>query len=216
MKYFSFKPLREWFGFSRRERRSSFILLIIIALVAGARFIVPSKKIPVEFVTLEIPDKVTDGIKHEPQAMRSKPIAGKGQNEVSYQVIELNSCDSSLLETLPGIGPVLSARIIKYRNLLGGFADKDQLKEVYGLSAETFSLISNRVKADPSMIRKININSAEYKQLVRLPYFEKGEAAGILKYREGRGRIEAMSDLVDNKIITEEKAVKVKWYLDFK
>ncbi len=91
----------------------------------------------------------------------------------------------------------------------------DQLKEVYGLSEETFSLIRNRVKADPSMIRKISINSAEYRQLIRLPYFEKSEVTAILKYRELKGRINGIGDLVDNKLITEEKAEKVKWYLEF-
>lgn len=215
MKNFSFKPLREWFGFTRRERRSSFILLIIIVLVTTARYIVPSKKTPVEFVTLEIPYKAADSLKQEPQAASSVPIAGKRQDRVSFQVIELNSCDSSLLKTLPGIGPVLSARIIKYRNLLGGFADKDQLKEVYGLSAETFSLISNRVKADPSMIRKININTADYRQIIRLPYFEKEEVSAILKYRERRGRIGGLDELVGNSILSKEKGENVRLYLEF-
>ena len=215
MKYFSFKPLREWFGFTRRERRSSFILLIIIALVAGARFSVPSKKMSVEMITLEIPDKHAESVKQVTQVSKGNTFTRLPERAQSFQVVELNTCDSASLEALPGIGPVLSARIIKYRNLLGGFADKDQLKEVYGLSAETFSLISNRVKADPSMIRKININTAEYRQLIRLPYFEKSEVTAILKYRELNGRINKLSDIVENKIITEEKADKVKWYFEF-
>ena len=59
-------------------------------------------------------------------------------------LLDINSCDSSSLVMLPGIGPVLSARIIKFRSLLGGFARKDQLKEVYGLPIETYNLISER------------------------------------------------------------------------
>ena len=65
------------------------------------------------------------------------------------------------------------------------------------------------------MIRKININTAEYRQLIRLPYFEKSEVTAILKYRELNGRINRLSDIVENKIITEEKADKVKWYFEF-
>jgi DNA uptake protein ComE-like DNA-binding protein len=216
MKYFSFKPVREWFGFTRRERRSSFILLIIIAIVAGIRFIVPSKKMPVEMITLEFPDKSAESVKQVTQASKGNTYTRRPERETVYKVVELNSCDSASLEALPGIGPVLSARIIRYRNLLGGYADADQLKEVYGLSEETFNLIRSRVKADPAMVRKININSAEYKQLIRMPYFEKGEVTGILKYREGRGRIDSLGDLVENKIISEEKAAKVRWYLEFK
>ncbi len=48
-------------------------------------------------------------------------------------ILNLNICDSASLEALPGIGPVLSSRIIKYRNLIGGYVSVDQLKEVYGL-----------------------------------------------------------------------------------
>jgi DNA uptake protein ComE-like DNA-binding protein len=215
MKLFSFKPLREWFGFTRRERRSSFILLIIIAIIVTVRFIIPASKMPVEMVNLKLHERSGNPIGQKPQAPEKQHYTQNAKRRVPVQIIDLNSSDSASLEALPGIGPVLSVRIIKYRNLLGGFASIDQLKEVYGLSEETFSLIRNRVKADPSMIRKISINSAEYRQLIRLPYFEKSEAASILKYRELNGRINKLSDIVDNKIITEEKADKVKWYLEF-
>jgi competence protein ComEA len=130
-------------------------------------------------------------------------------------LLDINSCDSASLVRLPGIGPVLSARIIKYRRLLGGFARIDQLKEVYGLPAETFDLIKGRVYADSSAVTRININSAGYKELSRLPYFEKYEVTSILKYRELKGRVEGMADLIDNKLITVEKASKVRPYLKF-
>jgi len=215
MKYFSFKPVRDWFGFTRRERRSSFILLLIIAVVAGIRFVVPSKKISVDMITLEIPDKPVERVKQVNQATAVKTYTRRPERETVNKVVDLNSCDSASLEALPGIGPVLSARIIRYRNLLGGYAVVDQLKEVYGLSEETFNLISSRVKADPSRVKKININSAEYKQLIRLPYFEKGEVTGIVKYREGRGRIGNMEELVNKGIIAEKTAERVKDYIVF-
>lgn len=170
---------------------------------------------PVEIVNLEIRERSGDTIGQKPQVAGKQPYTQKAKRNVPVQIIDLNSCDSASLESLPGIGPVLSVRIIKYRNLLGGFARVDQLNEVYGLTEETFTLIRNRVRADPSMIRKISINSAEYRQLIRLPYFEKSEVAAILKYRELKGRINGIGDLVENKLIAEEKAEKLKWYLEF-
>ena len=131
-------------------------------------------------------------------------------------LIDLNNCDSALLVTLPGIGPVLSVRIIKYRNLLGGFASVNQLKEVYGLPPETFEIIKGRVFADSSVIIGININTAGYKELSRLPYLENYEITSILKYRELKGRIEEMNDLTENKLLTVEKADKVSPYLNFR
>lgn len=131
-------------------------------------------------------------------------------------LINLNNCDSAQLVTLPGIGPVLSVRIIKYRNLIGGFASVNQLKEVYGLPPETFEIIKGRVFADSSAIIGININTAGYKELSRLPYLENYEIASILKYRELKGRIEGMNDLTENKLLTVEKADKVRPYLNFR
>jgi len=129
--------------------------------------------------------------------------------------IDINTSDSATIVRLPGIGPVLSARIIKYRHLLGGFATIEQLKEVYGLSEETFEKIKGRVVADSTQITRININSATYKELLRFPYFEKYEVSAILKYRELKGRITEIEDLAENKLITREKVYKVRPYLKY-
>ena len=131
-------------------------------------------------------------------------------------LIDINNCDSVSLVSLPGIGPVLSARIIKYRKLLGGFAKKEQIKEVYGLSEETYDLISGSIFADSSAITRINVNSADYKELAKLIYLEKYEVTAILKYRDLMGRVTGIADLVENKLINKEKASKVEPYLNFK
>jgi len=130
-------------------------------------------------------------------------------------VVDINRCDTSELIKLPGIGPVLSLRIIKYRNLLGGYVRKDQLREVYGLPAETYDLIKDKVYVDTLIITTIDINSADFRTLVRFPYFDKSDVTSILKYRELEGRISSIEELVDNKLISEEKAGKVRSYLRF-
>jgi DNA uptake protein ComE-like DNA-binding protein len=215
MKKISFGPLKEWFGYTRRERRSSFILLIIISAVAGIRLIVPGKNMTVEIMPVnsieEITDTITgkvftDGYQVNYHSMRADQIRKK---------LDINSCDSASLEALPGLGPVLSARIIKYRNLLGGFASVNQLREVYGLSEETFNLVSGMLEADSADVTKININDADYKKLIRLPYFERYDVAAILKYRELKGRVEGIEELVENKLITGETASRVRPYMEF-
>jgi hypothetical protein len=131
------------------------------------------------------------------------------------QKIDLNTCDSVSLVKLPGIGPVLSARIIKYRHLLGGFASVDQLKDVYGLPVETFDLIKGRLFADSTVIKRINVNSSGFNDKSRIPYLERSDVSSILKYRELKGRISGVSDLVENKLITAEKARKAGPYLKY-
>ncbi len=63
--------------------------------------------------------------------------------------IEINTAAAQQFETLPGIGPAVAKRIVKYRRMIGGFDDIDQLKKVYGLSDETFKHIRPRICVRP-------------------------------------------------------------------
>jgi DNA uptake protein ComE-like DNA-binding protein len=215
MKHFSFEPIKNWFGYTRRERRSSFILLLLILAIAAVRFVIPQKNMSVELIRMDKQEYLNDPLpainegyvkSASPRQKAVKPKPG---------LLEINTCDSAALEALPGIGPVLSVRIIRYRNLLGGYASVSQLREVYGLSEETFNIISGRLTADTSLIKKIDINKADYKQLIRLPYFEKAEVAAILKYRELKGKIGGINELIENRLIAADKADRVKPYLKY-
>jgi competence protein ComEA len=224
----NFEPFKAWFGFTRRERRATFILLVILIIVLVLRVVVPEKNADIEDVTAGLSFysdlKKADVVKEKSREKFvpfSKSISDtpvKKKNYVRYAKkasLDLNTCDTAQLIALPGIGPVLSARIIKYRNLLGGYASVSQLNEVYGLPPETYELIKDRLFADTSLLKRININSAGYKDLTKLPYFEKYEVQAILKYRELKGRIGGMNEMVENKLIPFEKGPKVKPYLKF-
>jgi competence protein ComEA len=275
---FNREPIKNWFGFTRRERRSTFIMLILVLLIIGFRYTIPESHIDIDIftdtllykakshadtasgkVSLFDPNTASyDGLLKSglvPKEARTimsyrnkggrfrqpsdikkvygidstraeelvqfvnvkKPVSyNRGSESLPHlSKIDINKSDSSELVSLPGIGPVLSARIIKYRRLLGGYVRVDQLKEVYGLSAETFELIKERVFADSVVVERIKINSAGYRELTRFPYFEKYEVTSILKYREIKGRINSISDLAENKLITIEKAARIRPYLNF-
>lgn len=212
----SFKDFfRNWFGYSRRERRSTFILLNIIVIITGIRYVFPFheisiKEIPVDLIGLKADSTwqpVDNQVHNEQKQVKT--------NYIKRKLLNLNSCDSASLEALPGIGPVLSTRIIKYRYLLGGFVSTEQLKEVYGLTEETFDMISPRVFADSLTIRKIRINDADFKALIRHPYFNRNDVSAILKYRELKGKITGIGDMTENKLISPETAIKIGEYLDF-
>jgi DNA uptake protein ComE-like DNA-binding protein len=136
-------------------------------------------------------------------------------NKQLKRPIDINLSDTSELIILPGIGSVLSARIVKYRIYLGGYARIEQLQEVYGLSEETYVLIKGLITADSSFINRININNADYKELTHIRYLDKYEITAILKYRELKGEINRLSDLADNKLIKPEKAKKISPYITF-
>ena len=210
---------KEWFGYTRRERRSALFLLLIIAIIIIFRIVVPEKTMPVTVIPVSFDDSI--GERHSERASRpdsglkSKPGLTVKKFDTKRTVIDINDCDSSLLTTLPGIGPVLSARIIRYRELLGGYASVDQLKEVYGLSEETFTLINIMVTADSSDVSRIKINKAEFRELLRHPYIEMDEVKAIMKYRELQGMIRNREDLISNKPISLERTERILPYIDF-
>jgi competence protein ComEA len=134
---------------------------------------------------------------------------------VVMHLININRCDSADIEGLPGIGPVLSARIIKYRELLGGFVSVLQLKEVYGIADSVYRLISARISIDSSAVKQININSAGFRELDRHPYLERYEVQAIIKFRDIKGRINNLSELTSDRIISEAKAQRIAPYFSF-
>ncbi|MBN1144858.1 MAG: helix-hairpin-helix domain-containing protein [Bacteroidales bacterium] len=128
--------------------------------------------------------------------------------------VDLNLADANALEELPGIGPVLSNRIIRYRSLLGGFYNINQLSEVYGLTDSVVVLLQNRVLADTSSLVKLNLNEAREYELARHPYIGKYSARGIISYRSQVNRINDAAELKKNGLISEETFEKLKRYLE--
>jgi len=58
-----------------------------------------------------------------------------------YKKININTATAEEWKALPGIGDVLSNRIVKFRTKLGGFKSIDDVHKTYGLSDSTFQVI---------------------------------------------------------------------------
>ncbi len=86
------------------------------------------------------------------------------------QRVELNTADSLTLLAVNGIGPSYAKRILKYRSLLGGYISVEQLKEVYGLSPETYEKIKDQFSVDAALIKKIDPNRDDFKKVNAHPY----------------------------------------------
>lgn len=67
------------------------------------------------------------------------------QTVIEENSININTADSELLDTLPGIGSVLAERIIQFREQNGGFSTIDELKSVSGIGEKTYEKLCDYI-----------------------------------------------------------------------
>ena len=132
------------------------------------------------------------------------------------QTIELNSADSATLTRVHGIGPSFARRIVAYREKLGGFVNKEQLKDVYGLDANKYKEIRDEITFTAARIKKININNVDFDQLRQFPYLTYKQANAIIQYRAQHGNYQSIEDMGDIALLNSEILSKIAPYLIFK
>jgi competence ComEA-like helix-hairpin-helix protein len=128
-------------------------------------------------------------------------------------VIEINSADSLMIESLPGIGPTLTKRVIAYRNKMGGFYTIEQLKEVWGLQDSVYQKIKDKIIVNAKIIQKININQANFEQLKIHPYIGYKLASAIINFRNQHGTFKSLEDIQKIILINDEIYNKISNYL---
>lgn len=106
----------------------------------------------------------------------------------------INAADTSQWMGLPGIGPVLSKRIVKFRDKLGGFYAIDQVADTYGLPIETFENIKSslRMRSTP---KPINLTTATETQLAAHPVISQKQAHVMINFFNQHGRPNSLDDL---------------------
>lgn len=60
-------------------------------------------------------------------------------------VVNINTADAALLDTLPGIGPTKAAAIVDYRESHGPFKHIEDIQEVSGIGPSTFAKLSSQI-----------------------------------------------------------------------
>lgn len=84
-------------------------------------------------------------------AQSSAPTSARGATTRRAQPsvrapLSINRASASEFEALPGIGPVLAARIISYRKSHGSFTAIEDLLNVPGIGEPTFSKFKNQIR----------------------------------------------------------------------
>ena len=133
----------------------------------------------------------TSSRRQETSSFEEKPKSEKKD----IPIVDLNTVDSTTLVELPQIGPYTAVRIIEFREKLGGFVDKEQLRDVKGMDDARFAAIQPYINLGAVEIRKVDVNRADFKTLVHHPYLSYEQVKRIVNQRERRGMIKNWEQL---------------------
>ena len=142
----------------------------------------------------------------------SIPSEHRYQPKISAgETVVLNMADTTLLKTVPGIGPYFARKIVQYGERLGGYVSVDQLDEIedFPLDAKNFLVV-----ADPAP-RKLNVNKLSLNELKRHPYINFYQARAITDYRRLHGPIHSLQDLRLSKDFPPEAITRLEPYVEY-
>ncbi|NDV96930.1 helix-hairpin-helix domain-containing protein [Dysgonomonas sp. 521] len=214
--------------------RVAIILLLILIVVAGGICILTSQKTGTnrQLTNTEEDEKFRNFAANLKDRDTSKVFVESGYiykdeiNKARYpkyipqeklkfgETVEINSSDTSDLKKIPGIGSGYANRIVKYRNLVGGFYSLSQLKEVWGIDDELYNNITPYLTITPK-VKRLKVNHAPFEELNRHPYINYKQAKVIADIRERKGNIESINRLSLLDEFTEADIRKLSPYLSF-
>lgn len=129
--------------------------------------------------------------------------------------IDVNSALQADWEQLPGIGPTYAARILRFREALGGFSSIAQIADTWQLPDSVYQKIRPLLLYEQPP-NQLLINAADAEELAEHPYIRKWQAEKIAVYRRQYGPFEHEQALRELGVFKEEELNTLLPYLNFK
>ncbi len=127
---------------------------------------------------------------------------------------DINSATAEDLETISGIGGVLSDRIIRFRNRLGGFRHHKQFYHIYGLKEDVVERLHSKFRIiEKSDSILFNVNNASAYTIRGFVYFNRQLSNSILRYRDSVGIINSWKELEEIDGFPQDKIEIIELYL---
>ena len=101
--------------------------------------------------------------------------------------IDINTASVQEFEALKGIGPVLAARIVGFREKQGGFVKVQDILQVYGVKDSLLQALTPYLRLDVGRVPKSNLNQASVLQLVQKAGLQVVVAQAIVRWRQQNG-----------------------------
>jgi competence protein ComEA len=210
---------KEYFAFTKRERSGiiSLIILVLVVIVIP-RYLDRPPKVASSVQIAEFHDTIKntqDTIKNKKTWVQKK-FEPPGAFKKKITPFEINMADTAAFIALPGIGSKLAARIVLFRDKLGGFYNVEQIREVYGIQDSVYRKISPMLRCNADHIRKIDINTVEKETLKLHPYVRWSLANSLVAYRSQHGSFNSPEDFSKLENIDESAIKKLIPYILFK
>jgi len=158
--------------------------------------------------------KFPDWVSFKQKNKSVKKLSPKKNSSFGVEKQDLNLVTANELMKIKGIGEKLAKRIVSYRNMLQGFSYNEQLYEVYYLNKDVADkvLLQFAVMNIP-LIQKININEANFKEVLQLPYIDYELTKKIFDYRNEIGEFSSLQELKKIDSFPLEKFDRIALYL---
>jgi len=223
--------IKDYLTFNQKEQKGVVVLLTLYFLLVIATLFLPvlMPDKPVDFNGFEkeinaFEASVAKLDSQEIQAKRERYRNFKGANfSAGYDttkkfreekiIIELNSADTFELQRLHGIGASFARRIVKYRERLGGYINKSQVREVWGMDTSRYNKIAASLVVNPDSVHKINLNSVTFKELLFHPYFPFEITKALMIYRKDHKKFHSLDELRKIPGISDSTYRKIVVYL---
>lgn len=140
--------------------------------------------------------------------------AGRHQKSLPGPPRDLNQASAEELMAINGVGPVLSARIVKFREALGGFRHPSQLLDVYGLAPGVAQrIMAAFAVADQPGAPRVNLNTAPAAELAALVYLTPQMARALVARRQVEGPYQSLEQIGEVLDLPKDKIERIALYL---
>ena len=142
------------------------------------------------------PDWVQKKNRNVNKESRSIEIHQKERIKIVITTSDINKATVLDFQTINGVDYKLSNRIVKYREKLQGFSIDNQLHEVWSIDEEIANEILSifTIKELP-IIKKINLNTATFKEVLANPYIDFKLCKEIFEYRDEVAEFQSLYEL---------------------
>jgi len=135
-------------------------------------------------------------------------------NDVIISTSNINSATIQDLQTVNGVDEFLALRIIKHRKRIKGYTFKSQLLEVWRLEKRTaFEIFSVFSIQEKPVIKKINVNTASFKELLSIPYINYDLCKKIVEFKDEVAELQSIEELKKIEGFPMDKYDRIVLYL---